>query len=235
MRVRCDLLPVPRSDAVVVVFDVLRMTSHACALFERGVVAIEVIAELAAARARSAEIGALLFGERGGLPPEGFAGGNSPLQTLARDLTGRTVILCTSNGSLAVEAAAGAPEVLLGSLVNAAAVAERLAELAPNTVTLSCAGNHGRFALEDLLGAAWLLRALRRRGLTLELDDVGALLLAVIGSNERPLDLMWEAAHARALAALGFAADVAWAGSPDRFTWVPRRVGVSPARFEASA
>ena len=234
MRLTVDFLPRPRSVGVVVVFDVLRMTSHACAMFDRGLASLEVIASEGVARERAAATGALLFGERGGLPPTGFDGGNSPQQTLSLDLRGRRAILCTSNGSRAVEAAVEAEGLLLGGVVNASAVARALLARHAEVVTLSCAGTQGEVSLEDVVGAACVLRALQRLGVALEVDDGARLALRCAAAGD-PARTLREATHARTLEGLGFGDDVAWAATPDLLAWVPQRTALAPARFDAWA
>lgn len=66
----------------------------------------------------------VLAGERGGLKPEGFDLGNSPTEVLEADLTGKTVIHTTSNGTKGLMNTVNADEVLVGSFVMARSIAE---------------------------------------------------------------------------------------------------------------
>lgn len=226
-----EFTPTRRTTEAVVVFDVLRMTTTACAAFSRGLRSLEVVADADAARDRARAAGALLFGERDGLPLEGFDGGNSPVETLALDLEGRAAVLCTTNGSRAVEAAARARHVLLGAVVNAPAVARFLVSLDPDEVVLSCAGTVDRVSFDDVLGAAWVLREVVARDPGVGLSDACALALAAVEGRDDPLPLLERAAHARFLRSIGFGADVELAGRAGAFDVVPWRQSASPPTF----
>ena len=226
-----EFTPTRRTTEAVVVFDVLRMTTTACAAFARGLRSLEVVADADAARHRARATGALLFGERDGVPLEGFDGGNSPVEILALDLEGRAAVLCTTNGSRAVEAAARARHVLLGAVVNAAAVARFLVALEPDEVMLSCAGTVDRVSFDDVLGAAWVLREVVARDPRVELSDACALALAAVEGHDDPLPLLERAAHARFLRSIGFGADVEFAGRAGAFDVVPWRHAESPPMF----
>lgn len=232
---RVDLAFVPpepgRAAASVVVFDVLRMTTTACALFDAGLRALSVVADPDEARRAAAAAGALLLGERHGVALPGFDGGNSPLEARQLDLAGRDAVLCTTNGSRAVEAAGQAELVLLGAIVNAAAVAEALLVEAADDVLLVCAGTDGAVSLDDVIGAACVLAALRERSSDLAASDACRLALRLLeGPGDVPV-LLERAAHARFLHGIGFAADVAFAARRDVLEVVPWRQAVEPARF----
>lgn len=106
---------------VAVVVDALRASATAAMLFDAGASEILVVQEVEAARAaKEADPGALLFGERGGLPPDGFDFGNSPGEVA--HAAGRRVILTTTTGALRVNQAWGAEALYMGTTTNAAAV-----------------------------------------------------------------------------------------------------------------
>jgi 2-phosphosulfolactate phosphatase len=114
----------------VVVIDVLRAFTTAAHAFHAGATEIWLCRgsdEAFALRGRAP--GAVLVGEAGGQKIPGFDHGNSPSELQAADLRGRVVILRSSNGTLGVDQAARASagaEILLGSLVVAAATARYL-------------------------------------------------------------------------------------------------------------
>jgi 2-phosphosulfolactate phosphatase len=237
MGVSLDVVPrvgAAAGDAadVVVVFDVLRMTTTATVLVAAGLRSLWVVADVEAARSEAAARGALLFGERGGVAVPGFDGGNSPLEVRAERVAGRDAVLCTTNGSRAV-ASAGPVPVLLGAVVNAAAVARRLASLAPARVRLVCAGTEGRVSNEDVAGAACVLAALVGIGVALDLDDAAVLAVRAGSGADGVEALVRRAAHAHTLARLGFADDVAFAARRDVFDVVPERGPATDTAFVA--
>jgi 2-phosphosulfolactate phosphatase len=105
---------------------------------------------------------AISCGEVDCLPPAGFTLGNSP-GGFTPALAGRTVFMATTNGTRAIFAAAGAPQVFIGAIVNAAAVAQRL-HRANRPATLLCAGTNGGLSMEDLIGAGAMIDAAFRQG-----------------------------------------------------------------------
>ncbi len=205
--------------AVCAVFDVLRATSTAVAALAGGAEAVwpcldEEEARVLAARLAGAGRPVLLAGERDSLPVPGFDLGNSPPPLAEGVAAGRHVILATTNGTRAIRAAAeaGAAVVVAGALVNAAAVARRLAEAGGERVVLLCAGTQGRFALEDWLGAGAVvaeLAALAPRGLAAD-DAALAARAAFLGLRDSLAEALLTGAHGSRLAGLGLARDVGW-------------------------
>lgn len=158
MKPRLDLIPTAQSacgvdftGATVVVVDVLRATTSMYAVLRRGGRAVYPVRDVNEARRLKREKpDALLCGERGGFPPEGFDMGNSPAQFAAADLAGREIILTTTNGTLAVDAAAKASSILAATMLNAVSVSRRVMEGDPKSpVFLLCAGTEGSFSIED--------------------------------------------------------------------------------------
>lgn len=230
MRVGIDVAFTPeeiaRSDmagVAAVVIDVVRASTTivtALANGARGVVPVATPAE-AAARARAWPGGALVGGERGGAPPPGFDCGNSPAEYTAARVGGRTVVLTTTNGTRALLAIEGAGRVAVGGFVNASAVLRWLAR-DPTDVLLVCAGETGRFCLEDASCAGLLVEGLRaaRPGAVLS-DSARA---AGIVFRHYARDLGWmldEAAWARMLVAQGRGADLPLCVARDAFPVVP--------------
>jgi 2-phosphosulfolactate phosphatase len=128
----------PHDGRVCIIVDVLRASSTIVTLLERGcrrVVAAAHIDEALALKQRLP--GHLLCGESGGLPPEGFDYGNSPVEFSRLDLTGKSAILATTNGTKALaEVADTAAAVLVGCLLNLTAVVDAATRLATELVTI---------------------------------------------------------------------------------------------------
>lgn len=108
-------------------------------------------------RYKEAHPDAVLIGERNGVMLPGFQFGNSPSQVKNVDFTGKTVLHTTSAGTQGTANAAGADEILTGSLVNAAAIAEYIRRKNPKDVSLVCMGlNALRPIEEDTLCAEYI-------------------------------------------------------------------------------
>ena len=213
IKLELQLLPRPADFDVVIVVDILRMTTTSSVLVDRGLAELYVVAEETEARQVAKEKGVLLLGERGGLPLPEFDGGNSPLEYLHQDLQGKKAVVCTSNGSKAVEVASQAKHILLGSIVNAAAVAREALSRATRSITIICAGTAGEISLDDALGAGIIAQEIQSlKPVTLKGDE--ALLVARAFKGLADSDLAIElkkAHHGQLVIDLGFEEDIHFA------------------------
>ena len=156
--------------------DVLRASTTIITALAHGATGVRPVLTVEVARALAAGFGAgsdsgvlsgvLLGGERGGLRIDGFDLGNSPLEYSRARVAGRRIVITTTNGTAALDACTAASEVLIGAIVNRAAVAARARELAvahgTSIIHLVCAGTDGEVTEEDLLTAGAILDAAGR-------------------------------------------------------------------------
>ena len=169
MTIEVLLLPEHLADELlptktVVVFDVLRATTSIAAALSVGVVGIRAFADLDQARA-AAEAQTprpLLCGELRALRAPGFDLGNSPRQFTPQH-AGREMILATTNGTKALDAARGAAALFTAALVNATPTAAAAAATGRDIILL-CSGTGGSISMEDLIGAGAVCDALLRLG-----------------------------------------------------------------------
>lgn len=215
---RVDPLPKGPYSGVTVVIDVIRATTTAGVFLGAGALDLVLAESLDQARALRLP-GEVLAGERGGLRPEGFDLGNSPQE--ASQVRGRRVVMATTNGTRAVHAARTAQALLLGSLQNARAVAEKAALLGEE-VTLVCAGKEGQMGLDDLYTAGVIGRRLMELGFRPEGD---AAHLALFLSQHDPLEVLWASEAAKALERMGLGEDVRLCAQVDVHGVVPVRTG----------
>ena len=101
------------------------------------------------------KIGGVLAGERNGKQIEGFELGNSPSVIKDFKTSQDTLIFTSTNGTRILENMTS--KVLVGSLVNAEAVALKSIQLAQNHIDVVMAGVKGEFAIEDFLAAGEIL------------------------------------------------------------------------------
>jgi 2-phosphosulfolactate phosphatase len=223
---------VPGRDAVVI--DVLRGTTTALALLEAGASEVLLAGDLDEGRRLKAARGALLVGEVPGrtMPAPGCDLGPSPVGLAAYDLRGRRVVLCTTNGTLAVLRAhgAGAPAVLLACLGNLGAVAGTVLDGAASEgrdLVVVCAGRRGgrRPALDDAFTAGLLVDRLlglaSARGIGILQEDGAVAVRRLAGSYASPLQPLEESGTGRLLVEEGLAADVPWCARLDWSRLVP--------------
>jgi 2-phosphosulfolactate phosphatase len=180
MRIRIESLPSGARAArgCVVVIDVFRAFTTAAAAFSKGARKILMVGDVdEALRLRDEGAGALCFGERDGRMPPGFDFPNSPAALSRADLTGKSLIQTTSNGTAGLVAAAGAERLYAGALVTAAATANAIVRQQPEEVTpVAMGARGGTRAAEDELCALYLRALLLRQE-----PDGGAIRDAVLG------------------------------------------------------
>jgi 2-phosphosulfolactate phosphatase len=124
-----------RHGCVAVVVDALRASTTAACMLDAGATELLVVREVEEAfEMKKRYPGALLAGERGGLPPEGFDLGNSPRQV--RVVEGRPVIFTTTSGAGRLVQCWGARAVYMGATVNATAVARAAASHGTDVVLI---------------------------------------------------------------------------------------------------
>jgi 2-phosphosulfolactate phosphatase len=210
----------------VVVIDVLRATSTIVQAMASGVRSVLPAGSVEDAARMAEQIGrdaVLLCGEQDCQPIRGFHLGNSPAAFTPERVSGKTLIMTTTNGTAALLAVAAAEQVIVGALLNAGAVARTLAGAGEDALLL-CAGREGAFALEDALCAGRIIRRVRAAtGTTVSGNDAAtaAVRLAGHAATERRLA---RTAAGRRLRELGLGADVAFCAQEDRYEVVPRLV-----------
>jgi 2-phosphosulfolactate phosphatase len=217
------VVPADVADRIVVVIDVLRAATTVVTALTNGaraVIPFESIEETVMRAKAYARGEVKLAGERRMVRIDGFDLGNSPLEYTAGVVGGRTILYSTTNGTAALTATHGAREVYFAAFVNAEATARAVRAAAATTgadVTVICAGHERRLALEDVVCAGRLTRAIAGEHEAIVRGD-GARVAELV---ERPFiggiaSLAYESAHARSLAAAGFVADVAACLTLDR-------------------
>jgi len=162
-----------QEDKTAVIFDVLLATSTITACFWHG--AKEVVPVLngdeALHEAKGRESDSFcLVGEYNGKTIEGFLDPN-PLQ-LKEQIKGKTVLLSTTNGTVAIRKSAAAKKVYTASLLNGKAASEKInADHREETIVAVCSGSGGEFCMEDLYGAGYFVDCLMNHTSHWELTD----------------------------------------------------------------
>lgn len=217
----------PRGRAAIVI-DVIRATTSMATALAAGaerVIPVPTVEE--ARREAEKEDGALLCGERRGLPPRGFDLGNAPGEFERGSVAGRTLVFTTTNGTAAIDAAraAGVGSLRLGCFRNAGAVARSVAAdagAAERGVAIVCAGRRGRVSMDDAWCAGHLVGRLVQTVAEAELTD-GARAAQALSARLGPPTVTGLAGTAagRALRAIGRTADLAVCAGLDDLEVVP--------------
>lgn len=215
-------IPTALAGCTALVIDVLRASTTMVTALANGCQALVPVAEVDEARRRVAAMpGALLAGERGGDPPEGFDLGNSPLEFTRERVGGRTIVFTTSNGTRALIAARPATAVGVAGFANLSAAAE-WALGQGRSIVFVCAGELGARSAEDEVCAGLLVeRVLSRQ--TGAVAGPAAVEAAAAGRRYAKdlARLSQDSPHARRLAAKGRSLDVAACLTLDGFALVP--------------
>jgi 2-phosphosulfolactate phosphatase len=222
-----SVTPADVAGRVVAVVDVLRASSSIAAALHHGARAVIPFesAEEVVLRSKSFGRGEVrLAGERRMLPVPGFDFGNSPREFTREAVEGKTILLSTTNGTVALVAVQGARDVVVASYVNytASLAFLRAAARAKVDIAIVAAGRERHFSLEDATFAGRLARGISRRMPDTELNDAAqACVLLDRRWGDRVEELFAASEHGRALAEAGFAADLALCAQLDAFPVVP--------------
>lgn len=140
----------------VVVVDVLRATSTIINALHNGCEQVIPRPSIEGARECHASMpeNSVMCGERNGKIVDGFHHGNSPLEYTSEAVAGKTIVLATTNGTVAMETCRAADRVLIGAMINVSAVAKQLVD-APR-VTVVCSGTDRFITSEDVIFAGLL-------------------------------------------------------------------------------
>lgn len=146
-------------NRTVVVIDVLRACSTLVTALSNGARAVMPVADMAQAGRIAGNLDPDVYrlgGERDGEKIDGYHLSNSPLEYTEDTVTDRDVILNTTSGTQAFTRATSAQHLVAGCFLNAQRVVDFVREV-DDQVTIVCAGNQNRLALEDTLCAGLLL------------------------------------------------------------------------------
>ncbi len=217
-------------QSVVVVIDVLRATSTIAAALANGCRSIIPAAGINKALSTAARLkNVLLAGERNARKPSYFDLGNSPLEFKPEIVSGKTIVLTTTNGTRALVSVQNASEIIMASFLNFDAILQDLLHRQED-ILLYCAGNDGAFSLEDTLCASLLIRRLIQSKKDHQLSDAARWALDALemrfkkeknSLQELILSVVSQSAHAQKLKALHLEEDIIYCCQLNRYSVVP--------------
>ena len=209
--------PALLAEATVVVIDVVRATTTMVEALANGARAIYPTASTEEAVKLLASLGrddTLLCGERKGVKVEGFDLGNSPAEFARTVVEGKRIVMCTTNGTVALAGVQEADRVFACAFTNLGAVAD--AVRGEEEVVVVCAGRMGRFSLDDAVCAGHLLKRLGVDATDSAHNDATRAVLALGDAIEPGPAFLAGTEAGRALAAIGLEADLEVCGDVDR-------------------
>lgn len=204
---------------IAVVTDILRATSCMVAGLGTATISIKPVAHKEEVEPYR-EKGFIVAGERGGEKVAGFDIGNSPYEHISEICHGKSVVMTTTNGTVAItKSAESAEEVVIGAFLNINTVADYILKQGKDIVVV-CSGWKGHFSMEDTLFAGALLDVLE--GKVEVVDDAGMSALTLYKSvNNDITGYMKNAAHAKRLSGLKAAKDLSYCFNKNEFDVLP--------------
>jgi 2-phosphosulfolactate phosphatase len=215
-------------DKHIIVIDVLRASTTITVALNNGAREIIPVANVESA----VKISGSLFGEvtlrggeRNGKIIEGFNLGNSPVEYSEAAVKGKSIIYCTTNGSVAMFKSRYARSLTIGSFVNLSAVVDIMKEDQKDYLII-CAGRAnsiGAFSIEDAVCAGMMIQRLQKNeSITLELSDSAKAAHALYKSfGKSVLKMLKTSEHGQYLIDIGFAEDLKICSAVDSVPVVP--------------
>ncbi|HVA98380.1 MAG TPA: 2-phosphosulfolactate phosphatase [Bacteroidia bacterium] len=216
-----NLYPVyKRTDNIVVIIDVLRATSAICTAFYYGAEKIIPVATVEEAL-KYKQQGFLVGAERDAIKVDGFDFGNSPFDYMTDKIKGKSIVLTTTNGTQAIEAAKNAHKVVIGAFLNFTVLCDWLKK-ENKSVLLLCSGWKNRFNLEDTLFAGAVAEELSKHVNFPFLDDAAlAAKFMYQTAKTNPHKYLRNSSHRKRLAALNLKKDIKYCLAFDKTNLLP--------------
>jgi 2-phosphosulfolactate phosphatase len=164
-----------QAEGITVVVDIFRATSAICTALQNGVREVIPVASIHDAKRYAQDDEVIIAAERGGEVVDGFEYGNSPLSYINNPkIIGKTLVLTTTNGTQAIDAAKEDGELVIGSFCNLKVLSEWLINEGEDVMIL-CSGWKNRMNLEDSLFSGALVDILLRAGFEYDIDSDAAI------------------------------------------------------------
>ncbi|MCF8332018.1 MAG: 2-phosphosulfolactate phosphatase [Bacteroidales bacterium] len=206
--------------AVILVTDILRASSAICTAMEHGVKEIVPVPGIEEAR-KYKENGFIVAAERDGTVLDFADFGNSPWYFMEPRLKDKTVAYSTTNGTNAIQMAAQANKVIIGSFLNLKASCDYLKKQNRKVIIL-CAGWKQRFSLEDAVHAGAVAECLLQDK-RFETDCDSAKAAVDLWQIAKPglYQYILKAAQKKRLAKLGLDDVIKYCHTPDQSKIIP--------------
>jgi 2-phosphosulfolactate phosphatase len=151
------------SNSIVVIIDILRATSTIAAALNNGARCVIPVDSVSRCIELGKQIDGITAGERDGEVADGLEHGNSPFEYPAEFISGKTLVLTTTNGTRLLQMALdkNAQGIITGAFVNLSAVCDHLVAMKQNVI-LGCAAWKDKVNLEDTLFAGAVINRVRK-------------------------------------------------------------------------
>jgi 2-phosphosulfolactate phosphatase len=224
---------------VVIVIDQIRASTTITTALDLGCDELVLAGDVETARRLGRPHGRLLAGEQRAIKPDGFDFDNSPSELSRADIRGRSLVLCTTNGTFVVDRLRAADHLLIGCVRNARAVAAAALRLAgeAGSIQLVCCGTQGVFVLDDAVAAGVIVGRIGELaaaiGREVALTDAARAAVMIRGSFPSLLAAMTGSNGGRTLVRIGAPDDIGFCAEEDASETVPALVRGDLLRIEA--
>jgi 2-phosphosulfolactate phosphatase len=219
-------------DKNIIVIDVLRSSTTVAVALHNGAREIIPVSSIESA----VKISGSLFGEvtlrggeRNGKMIDGFNLGNSPKEYSFSNVNGKSIIFCSTNGSVAMHKSRYARNLAIASFVNVSVIAEYIREIGGDILIVCAgrAGSMGNFSLEDAVCAGMILTKLQEdESSLLDLSDSARASLLLYRNLGRSLPkLLKTCDQGLYLTEIGFGEDLKICGAVDSIPVLPVLAG----------
>ena len=217
-----DLLPLsPPTGKTVVVADILRATTTITFAIANGARSITpVLTPDDAFEFAANQPNTIICGERRGKKVNGFNLGNSPCEYTKTAVSGKQVVLTTTNGTRTLWACRAAKQVLVGCFLNLQAIINALLQV-EGEVVIACAGREGSYCMEDTVFAGACVASLSAEHLT---DAAEAANILYRAHRRNLLGMLNNSYHGRKLAEIGLADDLEFCAQLNLVDVVPFQI-----------
>ncbi len=204
-------------EGIAILVDVLRASTTIPIAMQKGIRKFYVAKEVEDARLTKKELETILMGERGCLKLPGFDYGNSPTEIFNETSFDKEVAAFTSStGAKRIVDAIGSKYLIIGSIVNAAAVVKKCIELTTNsplTIVIVPTFTHGPITdntvTEDQIGALLITQEFKKVGMKLDSKTLKEIkLLEEHMKNLSIEEILLATDHGQKLIDLGFTKDI---------------------------
>jgi len=207
-----------------IVIDVLRATTTIVTALNNGAKDIIPVSSIEFAMKISGNAFSghtLLGGERNTEKIDGFPLGNSPLDYSKEVISGKSVVLFTTNGTKAIVKAKYSIKLLIASFLNAKCIADQINKIGED-VEILCAGNNGMFSFEDSLCAGMLIEELKELKQELVLNDASKMCNLLYQKNRKQTkSVIMDSEHGRKLIEKGFKSDIEYSAQKNIIDIIP--------------
>lgn len=208
----------------VVVIDILRATSVITTALANGAECVIPTLTVEDAFEKKEELSkdVILAGERQAKKIDGFDLSNSPLEFTKDIVSGKNVILSTTNGTRALTLSSTGDRVFVASVLNAKAVARKLVEIQKDVVIIN-AGTNGNFSTDDFICGGYIISEILKET-SCDLTDISRVAKDLYENNTDIRLYIQNATHYGVLVSLGLEADIEYCCKKDIFDIVPEYV-----------